>query len=124
MSGPSALILSIIAGAFAQLAMKAGLLEMTTPTPSALLICGVGFYGIAMISWVFALKRYDLSFAYPMLSLGYLLVYVGAYLWPELGEDLTWNKTIGLILVTLGVTISAQKDTKDKRIQNERQHPA
>ena len=92
--------------------------------PSGFLIFGIMCYAIAMLSWIVALKKYDLSFAYPLLSIGYLLVYIGAFLWPGLGEQLTLNKTIGLSLVILGVTISAQKNNDDERIRHEQNRTA
>lgn len=124
MQGLCALLVSIVAGAIGQLTMKAGLQNMHTLAPNPMLILGVFCYAAAMISWILALKKYDLSFAYPLLSLGYLLVYIGAHLWPELGEELTLNKTIGLILIILGVTVSAQGSIKNERDLDERQRTA
>ena len=119
-----ALIVSIAGGALAQLSMKAGVQGMDSLTPNFLLLLGLMCYGIAMLSWIVALKRYELSFAYPLLSIGYLLVFVGAFFWPGLGEQLTLNKTIGLSLVILGVTISAQKNNNGERIRHEQNRTA
>ena len=124
MQGVIALLISICGGALAQLAMKSGVQGMDSLTPNALLIFGLGCYGLAMISWIFALKKYELSFAYPLLSIGYLLVYLGAFLWPGLEEELSWNKTIGLSLVILGVTISAQKNKNNERVRHEQNRTA
>lgn len=105
---PLSLTFSIVAGATAQLLMKSGLQNMDSIIPSFPVVAGVGCYGLAMITWTIALKRYQLSFAYPLLSLGYLLVYFGACFWPGLEEQLTWNKSAGICLIILGVTISSQ----------------
>ena len=111
-----ALIVAIAAGALAQLSMKAGLLHMETFIPNGLLVFGLSCYAIAMAAWILALKKYDLSFAYPLLSLGYVLVYAGAFYWPGLEETITWNKPIGLSLIVLGVTISAHNNNNGRRI--------
>ena len=99
-----ALATAIVAGAIAQLSMKAGLTNMDSLLPDSFLLFGLSCYALAMIAWIKALKKYDLSFAYPLLSLGYVLVYAGAFYWPGLEETITWNKTIGLSLIVLGVT--------------------
>lgn len=119
-----ALLISICGGAVAQLSMKIGVQDMNSLMPNGPLIFGLSCYAIAMLSWIFALKRYDLSFAYPLLSIGYLLVYLGAFFWPGLGEELSWNKTIGLSLIILGVTISAQKNNNGERIRHEQNRTA
>lgn len=124
MQGLIALLISITGGALAQLSMKAGVQNMESVIPNTLLIFGVGCYAAAMLSWIYALKKYDLSFAYPLLSIGYLLVYLGAFIWPGLEEELSWNKTIGLSLVILGVTISAQKNNNGERIRHEKNSAA
>ncbi len=114
-----ALIVAIAAGALAQLSMKAGLIEMTSVLPNGMLIFGLGCYALAMAAWIIALKKYDLGFAYPLLSLGYVLVYAGAFYWPGLEETITWNKTIGLSLIVLGVTISAHNNKIGRRIRHD-----
>ncbi|MEM7258863.1 MAG: hypothetical protein AAF404_15920 [Pseudomonadota bacterium] len=119
-----ALLISITGGALAQLSMKAGVQSMDSVLPNTLLIFGIGCYAVAMLSWIYALKKYDLGFAYPLLSIGYLLVYIGAFFWPGLEEELSWNKTIGLSLVILGVTISAQKNNNGERIRHEKHRAA
>ncbi len=44
------------------------------------LIAGLACYAISMLSWMFALTKYELSFAYPFLGITYVLVYLGAHL--------------------------------------------
>ena len=55
------------------------------------------------MSWLAVLARYPLSFAYPMLSLSYVLVYVGATHWPLLGEAPSPLRTLGTLLILTGV---------------------
>lgn len=57
-----------------------------------------------------ALAQYELSMAYPMLSTSYALVYIGAATWPRLNETISMTRTIGIILIFLGVLIVARTD--------------
>ena len=41
-------------------------------------LLGIGFYGISVIVWLLVLSRVDVSYAYPMLSIGYIV----AARWP------------------------------------------
>ena len=56
-----------------------------------------------MLLWMMALANYELSFAYPMLSTSYILVYLGAVLLPQRNETVSAAKTIGIILIVTGV---------------------
>ncbi len=116
-----ALIFAVAGGALGQLLMKAGVQGLNTgtvgeffqsivasPTAGLFLLCGLSLYAAAVPAWIIALKRFDLSFAYPLLSLGYLIVYIGAFYWPGMEESITWQKTIGLSLIVVGVAITAQ----------------
>jgi drug/metabolite transporter (DMT)-like permease len=38
---------------------------------------------------------------------GYILVYLGAVLWPRIGEAFTLEKTAGIVLIMLGVALVA-----------------
>lgn len=118
----SALIFAIAGGAFAQLLLKAGLIHAGSGVEELFVSVfelsilslifigfGVGLYGASMIAWIVALKRFELGFAYPLLSLGYLIVYVGAFLWPGMNESASVQKTVGIMLIVFGVALSSQK---------------
>jgi len=70
-------------------------------------VAGIVCYGIAMLVWIYVLGHFELSVAYPLLSVGYILVYVGAVLWPRIGESFTLEKTAGIVLIMLGVALVA-----------------
>ncbi len=127
-----ALIFSVVGGALGQLLMKAGLQEINTTSITALLsglrtepgsalilLCGLTFYAVAMPAWIIALKRFELSVAYPLISLGYLIVYIGAYYWPGMNESITWQKTIGLSLIVVGVALASRASKSDEWVQYE-----
>ena len=111
---------SIVLSAGAQLLMKAGMLELgslgivrtleISPEVIARLLpvltwvlTGLVLYAISMLTWMGALAKYDLSLAYPLLGLSYILVYVGAVIWPRLHETVSMSKTIGILLILAGV---------------------
>lgn len=58
-------------------------------------------YGISSIIWLFVLKKFELSVAYPALSLTYVaIVILSAKFY---GEPLTLFKSIGIIFIIGGV---------------------
>ena len=68
------------------------------------LVLGALCYLFAVLLWIRVLQRLTLARAYPMLSMGYPLVYLGAIGW--LGEAATLERTIGTLLVCLGVLLA------------------
>ncbi|MEO0141263.1 MAG: EamA family transporter [candidate division WOR-3 bacterium] len=64
-------------------------------------ITGIGLYALSAIVWLALLSRVELSVAYPMLSLGYVLIVLVAWLF--LHEPMTIWKAIGVILIAIGV---------------------
>jgi undecaprenyl phosphate-alpha-L-ara4N flippase subunit ArnF len=111
---------SIVLSASGQLTMKAGMqalhgavehgevLAASGPQLRAAIIwtaCGLASYGVSMLSWLAFLTRYPLSLAYPLLSISYVLVYVGATHWPLLMEPATPLRSAGTLLITVGVAV-------------------
>lgn len=68
------------------------------------LAAGASCYLVAVWLWINVLRELPLSRAYPLLSLGYPLVYVGAVLW--LGEQVTALRALGTLLVCVGVLLA------------------
>lgn len=68
------------------------------------LVVGGLCYLLAVLLWVNVLQKLTLARAYPLLSLGYPLVYVGAITW--LGESATPARTVGTLLVCTGVLLA------------------
>jgi undecaprenyl phosphate-alpha-L-ara4N flippase subunit ArnF len=83
--------------------------NFTTIDISALLIIGVGLfcYLISVISWLRALEQLPLNVTYPLLSLSYPLVYLGAITLPMLHETASLVRTGGVLLIMLGVVLLA-----------------
>jgi drug/metabolite transporter (DMT)-like permease len=66
-----------------------------------MVILGILCYVISLVFWLGALSRVELSKAYPMLSLGYVAVFVlsGVFL----GESMGLLKLLGTLLVVGGL---------------------
>lgn len=120
---------SILLSTLAQLSMKAGMLLFATHNANgwmglsslldlpALLWVGAGLacYGMSLLFWMSAIARLDLSLAYPMLSLSYVLVYVVAVNWTLLHEQASWIRSLGIVVVILGVILIAHSDKTDRK---------
>ncbi len=70
---------------------------------------GMGCYGASVCVWLAALAKAPVSTAYPMLSLGYIVVAAVSVLW--LGESLSPLKMLGIALICLGVVFVSRSST-------------
>lgn len=111
--GLTLLVSSILLSAVGQLCMKAGMHELHVVGnawvdrvgPIVWTAGGLLAYVCSLMAWLAVLVRYPLSFAYPMLSLSYILVYIGAVNWPLLSETATPMRTFGTLLILVGVAL-------------------
>jgi multidrug transporter EmrE-like cation transporter len=62
---------------------------------------GMMCYAFSVCVWLAALSKAPVSVAYPMLSLGYVVVAAISAMW--LGESLTLMKVLGIALICAGV---------------------
>jgi len=116
----SYLFAGILLNACAQLLLKAGTLRLgeVSLAPSTLIstlshlatnlpiIAGLCLYGLSVITWIAGLSRVDVSIAYPLLSLGYVVNAIAAYF--LFGEALTPQRLIAIGIILLGVYILAR----------------
>jgi len=116
----SYLFVGILLNACAQLLLKAGTLRLgeVSLAPSTLIstlghlatnlpiIAGLCLYGLSVITWIAGLSRVDVSIAYPLLSLGYVVNAIAAYF--LFGEALTPQRLIAIGIILLGVYILAR----------------
>ena len=70
-----------------------------------MVLLGLFSYGLSSISWLVVLSRTELSFAYPMVALGYVLVFFLS--WWLFDERVTWVRVAGLCLICFGVVLVA-----------------
>jgi len=64
---------------------------------------GVTCYVVSLVVWLIGLSRVDVSIAYPMLSIGYVINALAA--WYLFGESLTAQKLIGIGFIVAGVIL-------------------
>ena len=111
LKGLRKIFLSVLLGVVGQLAMKHGMAQgdMITGMGWDLLFklldpwvfSGLAAYGLAMVIWLAVLAEADLSFAYPMLSLGY--VFIALFSWLLFHEHVSPIRWLGIIIICFGV---------------------
>lgn len=62
---------------------------------------------IGALSWMAAMTKFELSYAYPFVSLSFVLVLLVSIVF--LNESLTLYKVIGVILIVAGVIVGSHK---------------
>jgi multidrug transporter EmrE-like cation transporter len=67
------------------------------------IIGGLGSYVVSIFIWFVVLSRVQVSYAYPYLSIGYIITAVAAYLF--LGESLSLYKIAGILIICVGIII-------------------
>jgi multidrug transporter EmrE-like cation transporter len=107
-------MLCVVLSAAAQLAMKVG---MAPPAGSSVghtylhalaspwVWLGLGCYGLSAVAWLWVLSRLDVSLAYPLVSLGFVLTMAAGVMW--LGEPWSWQRVGGAALILAGVLLMA-----------------
>ncbi len=58
------------------------------------------------LSWMIAMTKFDISYAYPYTTLGFVGILVFSSL--LFNEPITWNKVIGILLIMVGIVISSR----------------
>ena len=99
-------------GAFGQLSLKKGML-LSGPTNIGIDVIKAAFtpyvsfglvlYATAMVLWLAVLSRVELSFAYPMLSLGYVFVIFAS--WLIFNEQVSTLRVAGILFICIGVAM-------------------
>lgn len=113
-------IFSILLSVAAQFALKAGMsspdIKVATSRPFDLntvlvfasnrnLLIGFSLYGLGAVIWLSVLAKWDVSKAYPMVGLGFVLTIAIGYL---LGEQVRWERFFGCILICAGIFLIAK----------------
>ena len=70
---------------------------------SPLVIVGSLVYIAAIFFWIYSLSKVDLSFAYPFVSLTYVLIIVSA--WIFLGENISLIRWFGIAAICIGIIL-------------------
>jgi multidrug transporter EmrE-like cation transporter len=69
-------------------------------------IGGLSCYVVSVVVWILALSRVEVSIAYPMLSIGYVVNAVAAYF--LFGEAVGVQRLVGIGIIVLGVYVVAR----------------
>ena len=67
---------------------------------------GLACYVVSVVVWIMALSRVEVSIAYPMLSVGYVVNAVAA--WYLFGEAVSATRLVGIGIIIVGVYIVAR----------------
>ena len=114
------ILLGVLLNAAAQLLLKAGTNAVGHFTFSSGNILPVGMklatephivggltcYVISVVVWIMALSRVEVSIAYPMLSIGYVVNAIAA--WYLFGEALGVARLTGIGIIIIGVYVVAR----------------
>ena len=116
-----ALVLTgVILNAAAQLLLKAGTnavgrfeFSVANALPVGLklafephILGGIACYVVSVVIWIMALSRVEVSIAYPMLSIGYILNALAA--WYLFGEAVSPARLVGIGIIIVGVYVVAR----------------
>ncbi|MCU0974304.1 MAG: SMR family transporter [Burkholderiales bacterium] len=67
---------------------------------------GLACYVVSVVVWIMALSRVEVSIAYPMLSVGYVVNAIAA--WYLFGEAVSATRLVGIGIIILGVYVVAR----------------
>lgn len=116
------ILLGVILNTSAQLFLKAGMSQighfdftLANALPIGLkvasnppILSGLFLYVVSVMVWLLVLSRVQVSFAYPMVSIGYILNAIAAYY--VFGEPLTSLRVLGIFIIIGGVYLIAQSN--------------
>jgi drug/metabolite transporter (DMT)-like permease len=113
------ILLSVGCSATAHLLMKIGMVQVMDGQPGTALlhlalrtsfnpwVVGGMFLHVAALGlWLAALAKVEVSYAYPFISLGFVIVAAASYF--LLGEQLTWLRIAGMAVIATGVILVSQ----------------
>lgn len=78
-------------------------IKLATQLP---ILGGLTCYVLSVVVWIIGLSRVDVTIAYPMLSLGYIINAFGA--WYLLGEALSAQRLLAITIIIIGVALLAK----------------
>jgi multidrug transporter EmrE-like cation transporter len=114
------ILLGVLLNACAQLALKLGMTHLGVVDFSAKrlvglaasillnwwVIAGLACYVVSVGLWMVVLSRVEVSFAYPFLSIGYVVTALVAYFY--FGENVSVMRMFGIGLICVGVAVIAR----------------
>jgi multidrug transporter EmrE-like cation transporter len=111
------ILAGVLLNAIAQILLKKGMLSVgyfefhfenffpiiKKVTNNLYILSGLTSYVISVMIWLLVLARVEVSYAYPFLSVGYVVVTVLGYFIFQ--ENLSWMRVIGIAVIIVGVLL-------------------
>ncbi len=111
------ILAGVLLNAIAQILLKKGMLSIgyfdfhfqnvfpiiKKVTINSYILSGLASYVISVMIWLLVLARVEVSYAYPFLSVGYVVVTVMGYFIFQ--ENLSWMRGVGIAVVIVGVLL-------------------
>ncbi len=109
------ILISVCLAAIGQLFLKKGAMSLDDSFGNGIfntissiflnfyLVCGLALYGIGSIIWIAVLSKVDLSYAYPMVSISYVIVALLAIL--LFNEKIFLVHWVGMSFIVIGVML-------------------
>jgi multidrug transporter EmrE-like cation transporter len=109
------ILTGVLLNAFAQVLLKKGMLGIgyfefqfqnffpiiKKVAINLYVLSGLASYVISVTIWLLVLARVEVSYAYPFLSVGYVVVTLAGYF--VFQETLSWVRAIGVAIIIVGV---------------------
>lgn len=111
------ILFGVSLNAFAQLFLRKGMMEFATESFSisnikiwlpqllsnGFLYLGFFCYTVSIMAWLYVLSKVEVSYAYPFLSIGYILTAIIGYF--AFNENLSAIRIIGILVICFGVIL-------------------
>ena len=109
------IVVGVLLNAAAQLALKQGMRVIGSfsfvpdnffpillrASVNPFILAGLACYVISVLVWMMVLSRVEVSFAYPLLSIGYVVTAFAGFLLFD--ENMNFVRWLGVIVICLGV---------------------
>ncbi len=114
------IIITVILNASSQLLLKKGMNTIGTLDLSfssvfqnleniflnSYIVCGLFLMVLSMFTHLISLSKFDISFAFPFISLSYIIIFLGGYF--LFNEHISFTRIIGLSFIVIGTIFLAK----------------
>ena len=111
------ILTGVLLNAFAQILLKKGMLGIghfqiqiqnlfpiiQKVATNLYILLGLGSYVISVAVWLLVLSQVEVSYAYPFLSVGYVVVTLMGYFLFQ--ESVSWMRVTGILIIIVGVIL-------------------
>jgi multidrug transporter EmrE-like cation transporter len=107
------ILASVVIGAAGQIVLKIGASKSAHEDLNILklflnwqVFLGLFLYGLSALVWIIVLRKSELSYAYPLVSLGYIIVFIASFFLFQ--ESITLIRGFGLFFILIGIILIAK----------------